>query len=392
MAPPITAPVALFPPPPSLNFALDGVLQAGVAAALAELVAARGAAPEFGFAIIDLGGGSATGTLKFGEYKGNEEHYVASAVKVAGMLGAFALRDLVHRFVAFNKVLSGNNIAVQAMLAAATAALGGAAPKPPARPPAKPPKAPTLFAQLTTLLDPAIEAASSPRLKGTTQRVHRVPQWNQVFTEPRPGFAGPPDFRGEFTQALRDMIVPSSNPGAGRVIRGVGYGYLNGMTAAAKLFDVPAGAGVWLAGDFVGQYPYARINSANDGMVAQAGTALSMAKMLALIVNEAVIDAAACRQMKALLVDSVTGVDTPFLTREAVSATQRIPLDKLTHCKLGLGPLKKGGNVLSEIFRLQGLRKADKAYAVAYQNCPDSVIALADVAFMIRKTLEVYEG
>lgn len=392
MAPPITAPVALFPPPPSLNFALDGVLQAGVAAALAELVAARGAAPEFGFAIIDLGGGSATGTLKFGEYKGNEEHYVASAVKVAGMLGAFALRDLVHRFVAFNKVLSGNNIAVQAMLAAATAALGGAAPKPPARPPAKPPKAPTLFAQLTTLLDPAIEAASSPRLKGTTQRAHRVPQWNQVLTEPRPGFAGPPDFRGEFTQSLRDMIVPSSNPGAGRVIRGVGYGYLNGMTVAAKLFDVPAGAGVWLAGDFVGQYPYARINSANDGMVAQAGTALSMAKMLALIVNEAVIDAAACRQMKALLVDSVTGVDTPFLTREAVSDRQRIPLDRLTHCKLGLGPLKKGGNVLSEIFRLEGLRKAGKAYAVAYQNCPDSVIALADVAFMIRKTLEVYEG
>lgn len=388
MAPPINAPVALFPPQPTLGFAPDGVLQSGVGVALAELIAARGKEPEFGFAIIDLGSGSGAGTLKYGEFKGNEEHYVASAVKVAGMLGAFALRDLVHRFVTHNKLLSGQNAAVQAVLAA----IGGGAPKPPAKPPKPPAKTPSLFAQLTTLLDPAIEAAASPRLKGTTQRVHRVPQWNQVFTEPRPGFAGPPDFRGEFTQALRDMIVPSSNPGAGRVIRGVGYGYLNGAVAAAKLFDVPAGTGVWLAGDFVGQYPYARINSANDGMVAQAGTALSMAKMLALIVNEAVIDAASCRQMKALLVDSVTGVDTPFLTREAVSDRQRIPLDKLTHCKLGLGPLKKGGNVLSEIFRLEGLRKANKAYAVAYQNCPDSTLALADVAFMIRKTLEIYEG
>src|SRR5262249_51133884 len=157
------------------------------------------------------------------------------------------------------------------------------------------------------------------------------------------------------------------------------------------LFVPKTPAGIWLAGDFVSQYPYVRITSVNDAGVAQAGTALSMAQMMALIVNRACIDTASCNEMRDLLAKASKGIDQPFVSRDDVSDKLRIPLEKITHAKLGYGPLKKGGNVLSEIFRLEGLKAAAKSYAIAYQNLNENTSSAGDAAFMIRRTIELYE-
>jgi hypothetical protein len=192
------------------------------------------------------------------------------------------------------------------------------------------------------------------------------------------------------------MIVPSSNSGAMECIHGIGYAYLNGAMKEALLFK--EGIGPWLAGDFMGKYTYARIDSKNDQGVAQAGTALSIAKLMAIIAKQGVVlDGDAFTHMKQLLKDAVTGPDTPFLTRPKPHFSDddlRIPRDKITHIKLGLAELKArngGQSVGSEVWRLEGLYKADKAYALSFQNLDWTTSSPEDLAFMIRRSISLYE-
>ena len=103
--------------------------------------------------------------------------------------------------------------------------------------------------------------------------------------------------------------------------------------------------GPWLAGDFIGNYTCARIDSKNDQGVAQAGTALSIAKLMAIIVQRAAaLDGDAFTHMATLLHDAVSGPDTPFLTPNKPNFTDdalRIPRNKITHIKLGWEHLKR---------------------------------------------------
>jgi hypothetical protein len=353
-------PVPLFPPRPSVSFAPDPKLQRAVDVAHAELQLRHAGTIPFALAIIDLGVdlGGGGGTLGWGAHKPHEVDYVASIAKVAALLAAFGLRDLVRRFHA-----------------------------------AAPPSPHALFATLRAALDPEIDATAPAPLRAV-EREHRIPHYEQVFDaqiSSRGATASSgPDFTAGFREALELMIVPSDNQAAGHVIRGVGYGYLNGLLAQLGLFAPETQAGIWLAGDFVSQYPYVRIASVNDAGVAQAGTALAMAEMTALIVNRACLDPAACDAMRDLLARTAKGRDRPFVSGEDVDAALRIPLGAVSHAKRGFGPLKAGGNVRSEIFRLAGLKAPGKAYAVAYQNLPDGP-GVADVCFMIRRALEIYE-
>jgi hypothetical protein len=371
MPPPVTPLINLFPPPPGLTFAQDPAFQAAVAAALAELIAARKVPMPFSIAIIDLGGGSATETLKWGAHKPGEEHYIASVAKIAAMYAGFALRDMVRRLASFTGLLES--------VAAGIRRGAGNKPAPPQ----------PLLKSLQQYMDPAIDIAVGGPLATAVRREHRIPHYDQVFTLPGADRALQPEFKGTFVTALREMIVPSSNSHAGQCVRGVGYGYLNGALEAAGLFDRKTQTGLWLAGDFVGIWPYARINSANDGLVAQAGSALAVAKLLALIVNGAVVDAPA---QQALLKAAAEGPDQPWLSRtEAMTERLALPRAKITHAKLGLGPLKKGGDVYSEVFRIEGLRKPGKSYAVAFQNLKPPDSTFDDAAFMVRRSIELYE-
>jgi hypothetical protein len=381
MAPPVTPPVPLFPAPPSIAFAEDGKMKRALETARDELKTARnGVTPTFRLAIIDLDGGP----LKFGvhEPKPDTMDYTASEAKVIALYAAFALRDMIRRFAASRTVRA----AVAAAAAASTAAAAG-------KPPPKPAKPLGLFDALRAEVNPAILAIAHPLL-GTTKEAERLPRYEHMFVAPK---GGAPDFTGQYKNWLRAMIVPSSNSGAMQCIHGIGYAYLNGAMKEALLFK--EGKGPWLAGDFIGTYTYARIDSENDQGVAQAGTALSMAKLMAVIVKSAVaLDGDSFTHMKMLLHDAVDGIDTPFLTRDKRYFTDddlRIPREKITHIKLGYGPLKKkngGQNVGSEVWRLEGLYKPSKTYALSYQNLDWTTSSSEDLAYMIRKAISLYEA
>jgi hypothetical protein len=366
-------PVALFPPRPTLAFTTSGPLQDALDTAIDDLKTRMHKTVPFPIAIIDLEGGD---TLECGSYLPDEVDYIASSAKVAAMLAAFGLRDMARRLFVYLKMATG----VAGMMAAS----GG-------------PKAvnravagiPSLFQAMRTYMDPEVED-NSPALLHSVRHEHRVPQYDQVFAPSPKDAWSYPDFSGSFRASMKAMIVPSDNNGAGRVVRGVGYGYLNGLLEHFGLLDPDTPTGIWLAGDYIGIYPYVRIQSNNDGGVAQAGTALAQAQMMAMIVNKACIDPASCDEMRTLLAQAAKGVDQPFVSREDVKHDLRIPLSKITHAKLGYGPLKRGTNVASEIFRIEGIEKAGKAYAVAYQNVVDAE-PTNHVARVIRHTLKEYE-
>jgi hypothetical protein len=345
---------------PSISFAEDDKLKRAMATARDQLKSARnGATPSFRLAIIDLGG---TGTLKWGAHEPDTMDFIASEAKIIALYGAFALRDLVRRFANLKKT-------------------------------AKTAKPVSLFQSLRAEIDPAILAIAHPLL-GTTKQSERLPLWERMFVAPPNGV---PDFTGHYKNWLRAMIVPSSNSGAMECIHGIGYAYLNGAMKEALLFK--EGIGPWLAGDFIGKYTYARIDSKNDQGVAQAGTALSIAKLMAIIIKQAVVlDGDAFTHMKQLLHDAVTGPDTPFLTRPKPYFSDddlRIPRDNITHIKLGLADLKArngGQSVGSEVWRLEGLYKADKVYALSFQNLDWTTSSSEDLAYMIRRAIYAYEN
>jgi hypothetical protein len=382
MAPPVTPVIPLFPAPPTLKFAEDRKLQGAVKTAIDELTRARGKAPVFRLAIIDLANESASGTLKFGAYNGDTVDFIASEAKLIALYAAFALRDMVQRFYAVLKA--------SAMIRKVVRALGGP----------KPPPEPALFDALRADMNPAILDAADKRLAGI-DRDERVPNYKAMFTVPA---GGVPQFTGPFLNALRQMIVPSSNTAASTVIMSVGFAYISGAMQAANL--MAGGKGPWLSADYTKAHYHPLMDSVNDNMVGQAGTALSLAKLMSIIVTGAVpMGSDSFTHMKKLLHDAVDGPDTPLLTRSAPDFTDdsdtdptkpplRIPRSKITHIKLGqewLKPRNGGHSVWSEVWRLEGLSKPEKVYALAFQNMIGDFDDPADLAFVIRRAIKAYE-
>jgi len=372
MAPPVTPPVRLFPPAPFLSFTEFDKLKQAVATAAAEVAASHGnASPTFRLCIIDLQGGV---PLKWGGHNAQTMDFIASEAKVIALYGAFALRDMVRRLFDA-RVLRGFIASAQSLFGLPAPPLG------------------TLFQQLRAEVDPALLAIAHPMLR-SVPNAQKLPRYEAMFTATA---NVRPDFTGSYKNALRAMIVPSSNTGAADCIHGVGYAYLNG--AMQDLGLLSGNVGPWLAGDFTGKYQYARVDSANDQAVAQAGTALGMAKLMAIIALNAVgMEEESFVQMRELLHAAVTGEDEPFLTRSPPDFTSdalRIPLRRITHIKLGLANLKprNGGlQVGSEMWRLEGLLKPGRAYAVAFQNLDWVTFQSEDVARMIRRALSIYEA
>src|SRR5262249_28510033 len=147
----------------------------------------------------------------------------------------------------------------------------------------------------------------------------------------------------------REMIVPSSDTAASRVIMSVGFAYISGAMKAANL--LVDGKGPWLSADFEMHY-HPLMDSENDNMVGHAGTALSMAKLMSIIVTGGgPMSVDSFTDRKRMLHDAVDGPNTPFLTRprpdfkdpsdtDPAIPPLRIPRDKITHIKLGLERLK----------------------------------------------------
>jgi len=354
---PSPVPVPLFPPKPADPLTPDPQMERALKNSIAEIEKARKLRPgtfPVRFTLVDVT--NASGSFPSAGYLETETDYIASEAKVAVMYAAYALRDMVQRF------------------AAATGA-----------------NAASLFARLATQMNPSIAKASGNIARSLLMDEHRVPSYRSVFAlKPANwGLRVTVTFTPGFGSALEGMLVPSNNADAGKCVHGVGYGYLNGALAEGGFYDTSSNQGLWVAGDFQQgrKWPYVRIVSRNDGLVAQAGTTRDMAKLVALIMTDRVLDPASCAEMRGRLARAARGVDTPWVTRTGVFKSGTI-----THNKLGLGPLKSGKSVRSEVSVYQSPVAKGRRYVVAWQNLVGlQPIAFADIAKIIKATLTEFE-
>jgi hypothetical protein len=329
----------------------------------------------FSLAIIDLGDGGAGSALKCGGYNADSLHYIASGAKLAALFAAYALRDMVWRSWLGWRTAQLKYPGLNAI---------GADPR------IKP--GDSLKQALNRLVDPAILTAAPASIRAAVSKhAPMVPAYDDVFTMPAAGSPAKPDFQGDFISAMRQMIVPSDNDAAGTCIRGVGYAYINAALTALHLPSKKGEPGVWLAGDY-GTYTFVYVYTTNDALAAQCGSAMAMAQLMAMILNDGILTSGDCGAMRSLLADASKGVDVPFLTRSTIGEDWRIPLAKVTHAKLGRGPLDVGGNVVSETFRLAEPQKKGKNYCVAFQNVDNKTANLNEVAFTLHRAIELYES
>jgi len=278
-------------------------------------------------AIVDL---NPNGSRPCATFRGAEEHFSASLLKVGAMYAAFEL------------------------LATARAAAGQVGPT----------TKRAFFADLAAYLDPLIiaKAATIPALNGLQKR-HCVPNYAKVFEATSSPSGLSLDFTAEYKNAQLKMIGVSDNSKAADCIHGLGYGYLNGTLSSGGFLDTATNEGLWLAGDFLGTWPYFRIQSVNDDLVAQAASVIRLARLFTLIADNKLVNAASSGEMRTLLAAAVTEREVFIDRTPGINFT-------VTHTKVGLAPLKpknSGRNVSSEASIIQ--RNADgRRFVVAWQN------------------------
>src|SRR5262249_22103901 len=157
-------------------------------------------------------------------------------------------------------------------------------------------------------LNPQImaKAATIPALKGIA-KLHACPQYTSAFDVlPLPNYPGfTVEFRSAMSDHLEKMIAVSDNHSAAQCVHASGFGYLNGALAAAGFFEADTNAGIWLAGDYISSYPYFRIPSVNDALVAQATTALHLARMYTLLYDRTLVGGISSGEMLELLAKAV---------------------------------------------------------------------------------------
>src|SRR5690348_9440784 len=198
-----------------------------------------------------------------------EVHYTASMVKIAAMYAAFDLRA------------SADQLAVAGGL--------------------------TTWAQIEAAListfNPEIDAhtpgpiASSPALG--PQDKSRKPSYSALLQ-----LGSGPDFVVDFSPAqlaaFEDMMVQQNNAGAGTTIHALGYPYLDGKLTDDGFFDGVSN-GIWLAGDYVGQWPTARIACVNDRDTAQGTTTWQLASLMTLLADDRLVGQLSSQGMKDLM-------------------------------------------------------------------------------------------
>lgn len=326
------------------------------------------------FAIVAL---DPDGKRPMAQFRGNEEHYAASMIKVAALYAAFELRKVVK--------------AVARELGAA------ATPQ-------------DLLPQIARYMDPLIMARAStlsafkpvPGEHGELARANACPQYASVFdvqsASPEPGFTV--SFSKAFENHMDQMIKISSNNDAAETIHGSGYGYLNGALASAGLLDASSSTGIWLAGDYAetsyaNKYPYFRIDSVNDKRVAQATSVLQFARMYTLMADGKLVDAASSQEMLEYLHRAVTYQHEVWIDRTVENGTPQGGLDPseftVTHNKLGVGPLKTNESVYSEASILQH-NATGRRFVVVWANLVLDATVWAPVAQVVRRTILGYLG
>jgi hypothetical protein len=345
----------------SPDLGLAGALAAAYAEAQlafpASTVALRAAS-----SLVQVDDSTTPTTYRHGGMRELETHYSASLLKVAALYAAYELRRTV------------NNTA--ASVAASTPG--------------------ELFAGLSASLDHLISVASPAvsAAPGITEPM-KVPQYSAVFAAIpliTGGFAL--EFTADFVSQLRLMIVRSSNEAAAQCIQRLGYSWINGTLAAGGFFDPTTNSGIWLAGTFTGSRPYVRIPSVNDGLVAQALTCRSLAKMYALLNERLLVDASSSDAMLALLAEAQFGPDAEpgWITRPEFASPGTSIAG--THTKIGLGPLKpeNGGFDVASEGTILVQTDTGRAFIAVWQNGRSDDASLRAMTLIFDRSMKLFLG
>jgi hypothetical protein len=260
-----------------------------------------------------------------------EVHYSASLLKVVGMYTAFELRK------------AANDLLL-------------AAPPPPA----------DVFSTLKTAFNNVIRQNRALRLVGVEDRF-LLPRWEQVFqVDPATSTV---NFSQAFFGNLFDAIADGNNTAAGAAVHGLGFGYLTKATAEAgffkdtAIFEPATADGMWLCGDFGNGFPPQRIPCVNDTPVAQATSALQMARLFTFLAGNApLVDGVSDAAMVNMLTQAVARLHI-FLNRD--TSVQFVTLQS----KIGLGPLNNGATVASEAAIIQE-NSTGRRFVAVFQNQP----------------------
>ena len=187
------------------------------------------------------------------------------------------------------------------------------------------------------------------------------------------------------------MIVPSDNAEAGRCVRGVGYAYLNGLMLQHGFFDASNGKkkGIWLAGDFSGSH-VVTIPCDNDRETKQGTTSAMMARLGTVILLGTVLPATSHGEMIELLKKSSHGRDSSYFTRPTI--TNHLNGDQVTHGKIGLGPLKSGRSVYSDLNAIANPLGGGGRFVTCFTNADYNPYAIDHVLWMLLETVRVYQS
>ena len=288
--------------------------------------------------VVCLTGFAGTNNHPWASIRDTEEHYSASLLKVAAMYAAFDLRAKANQL-------------------ATDISFGG----PAGWLTLEPALRVQFDAEITAHTPPLI--ASSSEL-GAADKVRRPDYRAMLDVTNGPTWAV--DFSAAQKLAFEDMIVQQNNPGATTTIHGLGYPYLNGKIADDGFFS--NGAGMWLAGDYAGNWPAARITSLNDGPVAQATTARDLARMFTLLFTNRLISKQSCAEMADYL-----GRAGAWFSMGTTFAPIWPPGSRFiaANSKVGNGPMKTGGKIaLSEALRVRDTLTG-RNFVVVWQNVQD---------------------
>jgi hypothetical protein len=355
MAPPPPPPIPLFPAAPTINLVNNVKLQNALQAAVAAVTVAGKPAP-FGLTIVDLTSAAAGGNdYASAGLNQNAEHYAASMLKVACLYAAHALRDLVQRFAR-----------------------------------ARAPKDPdALFRMLSAELNAQI-AVCCPMITGRAPNV-RLPRWRDVFVASGTGAGLSVRFTPGYTTSLERMIVPSDNGDAGRCIRGVGYAYLNGLMLKHGFFDASGSkkTGIWLAGDYSGS-DVVTIPCDNDGDTKQGTTSAMMARLGVVILLGSALPGASHGEMIELLKKSSHGTDSSYFTRSTI--TNHLSGSQVTHGKIGLGPLKSGRSVYSDLNAIADPLGSGGRFVTCFTNIDYNPYAIDHVLWTFLEAVRTYQS
>ncbi|MDT0347208.1 hypothetical protein [Streptomyces litchfieldiae] len=188
-------------------------------------------------------------TRAWAGHRAGEVHYSASLVKLLAVYAAHTLRF-------FAKQLRLDN---------------------------KPPSVDALFAQLAGAFDSGIKSHTPVKIMAQhgADDTKILPAYRTVLQAPTDATGKPvdvdftPGYHGDST----GMLIHQENAPAAACVHGVAFGFMNAKAGDDGFFDQTNERGIWLAGDYQGQWTPVRIASTNDGAVAQATTAIDMARL-----------------------------------------------------------------------------------------------------------------